>query len=193
MHAGDAMACSLRWIFFIILMPLILHAAEDEGGWSESVKGLKARLVISPLKRGNDGHDHFTLSFQMERHDQLGNLLEVAYTPDMLKMSVVDEDGKVIPWISGAGNRMGIPWKPLILPRGASLIFPLGLSLWTGSAEYLYFDSSFDEWMIPSHSTTDFYLTGKFVIPPVPRDFSNSDVTWDGTLILPKMKFPKIP
>jgi hypothetical protein len=186
----------MKWIFLLFAMPLFLHAADDDAEWSKPVHDLRARLVISPLKRGEDNRDHFVLSFQLERKSH-GQLMEVAYTPDRLVVKVIDEEGKEIPWNSIGGNRLLFPWKPLLLPSGASLTFPIAGSLWGGSGQYLgehiYFDSSFNEWMLPPHGTKTFYLTGEFTIPDQPRDFSNLNFVWGGKLVLPKVVIPKIP
>ena len=191
------MSVSLRCIALIVLMPILLRGDDEDAAWSRPVGGLKARLFISPLKKGDDHHAHFTLFFQLQ-HDSRGwGNVEIDYKPERLTLTLLNQDGKVTAWNSVAGNRPEGPRTPLVLPQNAFLSFPIGNTMWQRSGaflgEYIAFYDNFNEWMIPPHSAKAYYLTGEFNIPPAPRDLSNPNFVWSGKLILPKVQIPQMP
>jgi len=188
----------MRWLLLFLLTPLLLHAADEEGTWSKPLNGLQARLFISPLRKGKDMRSHFDLFFQLQRRDDFGALMQVSYSPQMLVLRVVDQDGKEWPGRGRevGGNQMVYPWNPLILPREAFLSFPIGSSFRQGTGDTLgeYLEFNFwNQWKIPPTSSTIYYLTGIFTIPAVPRDYSSANENWSGTLFLPKMEIPRVP
>jgi hypothetical protein len=185
----------MKWLFLFLLTPLLLQAADTEATWSKPVNGLQARLFISPLKQGEDGHPHFVLFFPLKREDNMAGLMQVSYSPGTLALRVSDQDGKEWPRQElVAGNQLVFPWIPLVLPDDAFLSFHIGSSMRQGAGDRLgeYLEFNFwNQWRIPPPSSTIYYLTGTFTILAAPRGNPNGSRNWNGTLLLPKVEIPR--
>jgi len=184
----------MKWISLLFLMTLIARAADEPVVWSEPVKGLRARLFISP------GHDpdfdySYKVYLQFENIGVVGSLGTIREEKSFqyaevgsMALDVTDARGVKLPvkvpgivdYISRFSN-LCVPWD-------GNLTFPVGhISSGTSHLEI----TPFLAWDLPATGT--YYLSGtftsKFPRPNPPRDL-NIRLNWEGALLLPPIKIP---
>jgi hypothetical protein len=179
-----------RLLLFLVLLPLALRA-DDEAGWSKSVDGLRARLVIpSHQNRGLDPEVRVYLEIQNSL-DVLGNR-KIFYTPDSLSLVITDEAGQPPPPATPPapdGMESTERWlEPLIMPFDSTLRFRINLhTASTAGNPRLLLNLPGALAIIPASNTHTYFISGTFVIK---HQKDNPVMAWQGTLELPKIPVP---
>src|ERR1700693_1472348 len=121
----------MRWIFLLLFTPLLLQAADEQVAWSQPVKGLRARLFITP-SRDPDFDYGYQVYLQFENIGVVGSqgtIWEVRtfqYSELGLALDVTNASGQKLPLkIPGIFDEMVPSWN-LCLPWGGNLAFPIG-------------------------------------------------------------------
>jgi hypothetical protein len=205
----------MKWIFLLLLTPLLLQAADEQVNWSKPVKGLRARLFISP-NRDPDSDHTYQIYLQFENVGVLGSDGTISreetfqFDQGELALDVANVSGQGLPPHPGWTIHMS-PKPPgavdepfagynLSVPPGGNLAFPIGYISGTGT-EHIYCSPLFT-WDLPATGTGTYYLSGTFSFslknawPNVPagthptgRDWGIR-LNWEGTLVLPPVQVP---
>lgn len=185
----------MRWIALLLLMPLLLRAADEEAAWSKPVQGVRARLYILP------GHDpdldyRYQVYLQFENVGVTGNLglireaKSFQYSGMDLALQVVDARNRKVAATSPAMFDGMVPVWNLLVPPGGSLSFPIGFV----SSDWSLSITPFQAWNLASTGpVVPHYLSGTFTAKfPRPNPPRNLDVrlNWEGPLELPPIEIP---
>jgi len=196
----------MKWLFLFLLTPLLVQAADEKVLWSEPVKGLRARLFISP-SRDPDFDYRYQVYLQFKNVGVVGSLGTIReektfqYSEDGLALDVTNAKGQRFPKkLPGMVEHFIRSWN-LCLPWGGNLAFPIGNIFGTGT-EYLSI-TPFLAWDLPAASAGSYFLSGtfsfamkKWAVPHVPAGMRpplrDSDIrlNWEGTLVLPPIAVP---
>ena len=152
------------------------------GDWSETVKGLRGRLVLAQGRTLGDGKTRESLVYvEIENvANTHSGEVGVYFDPDALKCDLADASGKAVPPtpVPGSGGRPGKKWvtvpydssirlraNPYAFGRAEGLLIPLNTTAWhiKDSAEY--------------------HFSGTLTLTP-PAGHGRADA-WEGTLKLP--------
>lgn len=196
----------MRWLFLLLLTPLLLQAADEQVNWSQPVKGLRARLFISP-SRDPDFDYSYQVYLQFENVGVVGSLGTIRedksfqYTELGLTLDVTNINGQKLPIkVPRMIDYMSQSWR-LSLPWGGTLAFPIGHISGPGT-EHLQI-TPFLAWDLPPSGSGTYYLSGIFSTEgkDAKTDFSSgprqaaidSDLRrdWKGTFVLPPVEIPQ--
>jgi hypothetical protein len=205
----------MKWVFLLLLTPLLLQAAEQESPWSQPVKGLRARLYVLPSHEP-EFDKTYDVYLEFENVGVVGNLGVIReektfqYCKTGLALDVTDANNQKLPRMepAGSGDELEPCWN-LCLPPGGKLSFPIGSGGATpphdliamgrptspamGEGKYLTI-TPFLAWVLPITGSNSYYLSGTFSfnIPKVPAEMraqlKSSGVNWEGKLVLPPLK-----
>jgi hypothetical protein len=196
----------MKWLFLFLLTPLLVQAADEQVAWSQPVKGLRARLFISP-SRDPDFDYSYQVYLQFENVGVVGSLGTIReektfqYSEMGLALDVTDASGQKLPLkVLGIFDGMIPSWN-LCLPWGGNLTFPIGYISGRGK-EHLGI-TPFLAWDLPAAGSGSYFLSGtfsfaikKWAVPHVPAGMRpplrDSDIrlNWEGTLVLPPIEVP---
>ena len=160
----------------------------NDSGWSGTVKGLRARLIILPS--GDPASPFCRVFFEMQN---VGNVLgqrRIRFDPDKLALEVTDSStGRPLAVATGPYDGMRPEWQPTLLPFAGTIRFQISFpGLGYRPTDKTIVDlGPFKSWVIPPNGS--YMLSGKLVIPAQKGDHPIMD--WSGTLDLPMIRIPK--
>jgi hypothetical protein len=159
------------------------------GGWSESVRGLQGRLLLSQGRLLGDGKARETAAYVELRYapEAAGKPIGVFFDPDQLKCALLDADDKEVPEhpIAGSGGRPGKDW--VTLPYDSTLRLRFNpYAFGRAKDDGLLIPLNNTAWLIKAGDAGEYFLSGTLAVIP-PKDHGRADA-WQGELKLPKMK-----
>ena len=166
-------------------MGFVLRATPD--GWSQPVRGLRARLAVLPPPQGSPSFCRVMLEFE-HVSDVVGQI-KIRFTPARLRLQVTDRSGKRLA-VAGRGYDGVAPtWEPIPLPFGGTVRFQVSFpGLGFRPEDKLIIDAGTENaWVVPQDGTT-YYLSGSLTIPGEKGDRPFLD--WSGTIGLPQAEIP---
>jgi hypothetical protein len=165
-----------------------LAAASATGEWSKEVNGVQGRLIVSEDPMVN-GTRMFPIYLELRNVSDVINPIEIYYTGDSTKGTVVNKHGKEVP--TGAYVTSTIDPTPfwITLPYDSLLRFRLSMTGYgvpkNGGALLGLNDGP---WIIKPDSNAPYFLQATFAA--VAKKDSGKYRQWQGTLNLPKVKIP---
>jgi len=192
----------MKWALVLILMPLLLQAADEEGAWSNPVQGLRGRLLISPSQEPElDKTFDVIIEFQeVGIETSLGKThrdITVRFSQEDPSCSVADANGHAIPPMSPLDMDMLVRMWDLVLPEKGRLTFPIGAGgrSYPGQAQPAGMPlriGLIESWIIPT-SGGPYYLSGTLTVARDTHPFTHEEPYrgWTGTLVLPPVKLPE--
>lgn len=185
----------VKWLGLLFLMPLLLHAADEEAAWSKPVQGVRARLYILP-SHDPDFDYRYQVYLQFENVGVTGSLglireaKSFQYSEMGLALEVTDANKQKVATTGPGMSDQMIPEWNLVLPPGGNLSFPMG----SISSDWSLTITPFLTWnLVPTGPMRPHYLSGtftsKFPRPNPPRN-ANVRLNWEGTLELPPIEIP---
>ncbi len=187
-----AIAKSVVFLFLLSCQCCFAVTANDKvvaGEWSESVNGLRGRLLFGEDVPSNDARVG-VVYLELQNISAAGNNIQVFYdAAHSLLFELRDPDGKLRK-SDGLGFRGFIPspcW--LVLPKDSTLKFRVNLDGYgTAKDEGLLLGLPGEAWIIPSSETNNFFLSATFTVNP-PKEHDRA-IIWEGTLRLPAVRIP---
>ena len=179
----------------LVLLGALFASRADEpaakDGWSETVNGLRARLIFG---EGTvvSGTRLPEVYIELHNASDVGNPMEFDFSAGKsLRFELRTADGKPAPKPS-AMTMDGFVIGPfqITLPRDGTLKFPVtwhGYGITPNFGTMLCFESAF--WEIPRTDQTAYFLSAILEVPETPRD-PRKAARWHGTLKLPPVKAP---
>jgi hypothetical protein len=162
------------------------------GDWSETIKGLRGRLVFSEDKK-IDGTEIAVIYLELQNVSNVGNPMEIYFDTihSQLHFQLADASNRQKQDSGGALDEM-IPDSYWInLPHDSTLRFrvswhgygiPKDAGLAIGVPEHF--------WVIPANSTNNYFLSASFAAsPPNDKDHIHA---WNRSLVLPSVKIPAV-
>src|SRR5450631_3305187 len=92
----------MKWLFLFLLTPLLVQAADEQATWSQPVKGLRARLFVTP-SRDPDFDYAYQVYLQFENIGVVGSLGTIReektfqYSELGLALDVTNASGQKLP------------------------------------------------------------------------------------------------
>lgn len=166
-------------------MGFVPRATPD--GWSQPVRGLRARLTVLPPPKGNPAFCRVMLEF--ENVSEVVGQINIRFTPERLRLQVTDRSGKRLA-VAGRGYDGVAPtWEPIPLPFGGTVRFQVSFpGLGFRPEDKLIIDAGTENaWVVPQDGTT-YYLSGSLTIAEEKSDRPFLD--WSGTIGLPQSEIP---
>jgi hypothetical protein len=159
------------------------------GDWSESVRGLRGRLVLLQGRLLGDGKTRETAVYVELRYapEAAGEPISVYFDADQLKCALHDADGKEVPEtpIGGSGGRPGKVW--VTLPYDSTLRLRVNPYAFGRAKDVgLLIPLNSTAWLIKTGDTGEYFLSGTLTVSP-PKDHGRADA-WQGELKLPKAR-----
>jgi hypothetical protein len=157
------------------------------GEWSESVNGLRGRLLFgedAPLNGTRVG----AVYLELQNISAAGNDIQVFYdTRYSLHFELREPSDKARK--DNGFRGFVLPPRWLSLPKDSSLRFRVNLDGYGNPKDAgLHLGLPGEGWIIPSSETNDFFLPATFTVnPPKERDRA---IIWEGILKLPSVKIP---
>ena len=180
-------------VFLFFVAPLVSQGGEPAAndGWSETVRGLRARLVFG---EGRVAFGTRLPEVYLELHNasDVGNPMEFDFSGQKsLQFELRTTDGKPAakPTIMFVDGFVLGPFH-ITLPRDGTLRFPVtwsGYSVPPDFGTMLSFETAV--WEIPRADKADYFLSATLEIPQTPRDPKNMEA-WHGTIKIPAVKAP---
>lgn len=101
-------------------------STDDDEGWSEPVKGLRARIIVSPPV-GVPGRQILDVYLELKHSTNLGAALSFHFSYwDTLRFKLFDETGKEVPQGGDIDTDGGLPnGFPACIPVGGTLRVPV--------------------------------------------------------------------
>ncbi len=163
----------------------VLRAAPD--GWSQPVRGLRARLTVLPPLQGNPSFCRVMLEFE-NVSDVVGQI-NIRFTPERLRLQVTDRSGKRLAVAARGYDGVAPTWEPIPLPFGGTVRFQVSFpGLGFRPEDKLIIDAGTENaWVVPQDGTT-YYLSGSLTIAEEKSDRPFLD--WSGTIGLPQSEIP---
>ena len=164
-------------------------AAND--GWSETVRGLRARLVFGE-GRVVSGTRLPEVFLELHNISDVGNPMEFDFNGQKsLLFELRTTDGKPAAKPTSM-NVSGFVFGPfhITLPMGGTLRFPVtwrGYGIRPDFGTVLSLETAF--WEIPRTDQNDYFLSATLEIPKTPRDPKKTEA-WHGTIKIPAVKTP---
>lgn len=168
-------------IFTLLLSPL--WAAEPE--WSESVNGVRARLL---LERQKDS-PFLKIFIEIQNTSDVAGMKKIRFTPAAIQIQVTDESGTPLKRSSNPYDGMSPIWEPLQLPYEGMMRFQIsfpGLGYQPTRDRTIIDLGPRSSWIIPNDQI--YYISGAMAIPKQADDHLHSD--WNGTLNFSKIPIP---
>ncbi|HEV3272661.1 MAG TPA: hypothetical protein VGZ93_10820 [Candidatus Methylacidiphilales bacterium] len=114
----------MRWHHWawLVLLPILVQADDNEVLWSKPVNGLRGKLIIpADQKRTGDPFVRVYLEFQ-NTMNVLGDR-KIRYTEDALAMHIADESGKALGPAGEPYDGMSPLFETLVMPFDSTLRF----------------------------------------------------------------------
>ncbi len=180
MIVRDELSCRSICITVLLLAGVVTSARCDAqaSGWSESVAGVRGRLVIM------GSGPQISVDLELENVSAAANNIEIWWSNagGMLDFQLVDERGKPIPNARDFGDELQPFPTWLILPRASSLrvtLHPVGLS--AGRLRL----PNFQAWDLSHQPPGTLCLRATFTPRAAPASANPARRPWVGPLTLP--------
>jgi hypothetical protein len=160
-------------------------SSSNKSAWSDSVNGLRARLIVfSPRQKGDE---NYRVLIEFENTVNILGQRRIRFSPDNLEIHVSDGEGKKLsPLTNLAHAESQIFWKPIELPYEGNIKFPITVPFGqiTPKSGFILLDlGTLSVWEIPQSG--EYYLTGVFSVKQGVRDSPMTD--WAGSITIPKV------
>ena len=166
--------------------------APSEPVWSKAMQGVRGRIIATPTHDAA-GRPQLELDLVLENVSDLAAPIEIAWGSfgGMLKLTLEDEAGKVVPPHGVGGNEMTIPTRWLQLPLSSALRMNVSRAAYeyVSATRTMLRPVSWQAWDLPSPRTSKLYLRVELKPmwdPPAPADHH----AWAGPLWFPRVELP---
>lgn len=161
----------------------------DNAGWSKTVNGLRARLlVLDPLER----NPRFCRVFiEFENVADVMGQKHIRFATRKLKLRVTDQTGKDLAIATNPYDGFSPDWEAIALPYAGVVKFQIsfpGLGYNPATDKVIVDVGAGAAWVIPQDDSI-YFLSGTLSIAPEERDHPPMD--WSGVLDLPRVAIPK--
>jgi hypothetical protein len=195
----------VRWnflLFILLCFPAFSGAETPDNtlGWSQPVKGLRARLLIEPGAEGkSDGTFEVRIEFEEVGIETSLGLThferKFSFSKSWMNFTVQDQTGRVIAPTGALSGNETVPVWDLVLPPGGRISLPIGKGGRDGKGIPPLDSTSlsfgiFAQWLIPAGS--HFRLSATFSSDSAWHGSAWKDVhdPWTGKLALPAIEVP---
>ncbi len=162
------------------------------GDWSETVNGLRGRLVISGEGRWIGNVRETVVYLELQNALNINGPMEIFYnTVNPLESEVLDSSGKPPPPTPPCALSIQMPspyW--IVIPYDSTLRFRVSTSGYTFASKQGGVSVGLGGiWLIPAESRDDYFLSATFAVSP-PQGTQHL-LAWKGVLRLAKTKIPR--
>jgi hypothetical protein len=174
-------------IFAFVITGQSAESPAKDGGWSESVNGLRARLVFGE-ERVLYGTRIPEVCLELQNASDIGNPMEFDFDASkFIRFDLRSSDDKPGPKPAGIADADGFILEPfhITIPQGGTLKFPItwrGYGIPREGGTALGFEGAF--WVIPASDKSKYFLSATLEVPQTQRD-PNRARRWHGTIKIP--------
>jgi hypothetical protein len=183
----------MKKIFCLLILVLVgsitfSYGAEETGAWSETVNGLRGRLIAKEDKPFH-GTRMLAVYIELENVSDVGNQMEFFFDPiKSIVSNVADSTGKDLAQPPTAADVVTPSAFWLALPNDGTLKFRISVSgygVYENSGTNVQMMSG--NWLIKPADKQKYYLEAKYISRTPESDKRRA---WAGELRLPKVLIP---
>src|SRR4051812_17674541 len=108
-------------LWLLLLIGATVLASENDAGWSTSVKGLRARLLVLPPQK----EPYCRVLIEFENVDEVLGQKKIRFSLKKLSLRVCDKAGNELSRSANPYSGWAELWEPIALPYAGSMRFQI--------------------------------------------------------------------